>query len=256
MNSQKDFCFCTLSLGTKYRIMSKQLANDLAQYAPGIFLVIGTDRPKDFAENKNILAFKHYQKGILHCYNDKRFVIREALSKFKTAIFIDTDTRITSDLPNNLEFPPGIIARQKNMLEHINKYRIQNVPIIEKLAQKLNIPINKVKWIGESLFIVTKNQGKENEFLNFWALMSTYLELKGMHSGEGSIMGLAAAKVGWDVETNETWDNLNKITQHLDASHDQQKLTSSDQLKRKLAYHYRLNKTRLLALKNYNFYYR
>lgn len=253
---QKDFCFCTLALGQKYRLMINNLAEDLDKYAPDTRLIVGTDRPEELKKLKNVSGFKLVQQGIFSCYNDKRFVLQKGLLEFSKAIFIDADTRINGPIPERIECSPGINGCYANILDHINKYRPENIAEIKKVATKLNINLHEVDWIGDSLFIVTRDNGKEKEFLAAWGKIASYLELKGMHSGQGNIMGLAATKIGWKVEKSESWKNLHQLTQHLDASKQKSKKSSWKQLKRRLGYHYRLNKSRLLALKDFDFYYR
>ncbi|MGV0027485.1 hypothetical protein [Phormidesmis priestleyi] len=90
----KDFCFCTLALGKKYRILAKQLAENLSTYSPETSLVVLSDRPQDFQNCQNVLAFKHHQQGVLYCFNDKRFVLAKALEYFEAAVHIDADTQI------------------------------------------------------------------------------------------------------------------------------------------------------------------
>ncbi|NES87152.1 MAG: hypothetical protein F6K10_40810 [Moorea sp. SIO2B7] len=256
MNKQeKDFCFCTLALGSSYRKMAKELASDLEKYSPGTFIYIYTDQPEEFREQKNILAFKHYQKGIQRCSNDRRLVIEKVLSKFPIAIHIDADTKLLGNIPDNLEYSPGITGCYENLIKHVSKYRPQSMGIIKNVASKLNIPLENANWIGESLYIVARDGGREKEFLKMWGLIASYLELKGMHGGDGNVMGLAAAKVGWKIERSDSWETVNKLREHLDASH-QIKRTSWDNLKRRLGYHYRLNKARFTALKDFDFYYR
>ena len=85
----------------------------------------------------------------------------------------------------------------------MSRYRAKDIKYIKHLADKLDLDINKVKWIGESLFIVSKDNGKEQEFIDIWGKLASYLELRGMHGGEGNIMGLAAAKVGWKVDNTD-----------------------------------------------------
>lgn len=255
--SEKDFCFCTLALGSKYHTLAKQLAKDLEKYSLGTKLVILTEKPEEFREEKNTLAFPHQQQGILHCYHDKRLAVEKALSFFRVAISIDADTKITDRIPDNLEFEPGIFGRNENLIPHVNKNRPANLEIINNVANKLNIDCQKAKWIGESLYIVVRDEGREKEFIKHWGIIGNYLELKGMHSGSGNVMGLAAAKVGWNITKSESWEKLNKIRQHLDASDDIKKPKSfGENLKRRLGYHYRLNKARLAALTDFNFYYR
>ncbi len=254
--SSNNFCFCTLALGKKYRVMVKELAKDLKQYSPDTFLVVGTDQPSEYLDSNNIISFKLVQQGIFSCYNDKRFVLEKALSQFYTAIFIDADTRIQSQIPKTILCSPGINGCYAELLKHIKKYRPKNIQDIQKVATKLDINLEEVNWVGDSLFIVTQDNGKEQEFLAVWGKIANYLELKGMHSGQGNIMGLAAAKVGWQVEKSDGWKTVKQLTQHLDASHQKIKKSGWDKFKRRFGYHYRLNKSRLLALKDFDFYYR
>lgn len=250
----KKFCFCTLALGEKYRSLAKNLAKDLETYSPGTTLVICSDELKDFKYCSNILAFKHQQTGILHCYNDKRFVIAKALKHFNTAIHIDADTRIIADVPEDIEWSPGITGRHRNLLEHVKKVAPERLPLLQKITRKLNIELETADFIGESLYAVTRD-GKEEQFIEQWGTIGHYLELQGMHSGDGNVMGLAAAKVGWRT-TKDGWDRLNQIRKHLDASDQKSTKTAWDRLRLRLLYHYRLNRSRLLALKHFDFYYR
>lgn len=253
--TQKDSGFCTLALRPKYRLLAKQLAQDLETYSPGTLLVIGTDEPKDFEACSNVWAFKLNQRGIFHCYHDKRFVIEETLLKCRSAIMIDADTRIAEEVPSHIQWSPGITGRNQSILEHITKYTPERLEIIKEVANKLTIQLDNVRWIGESLFIVSQDNGKEIEFINLWGKIGKYLELHGIHSGEGNSMGLAAAKVGWTIHEDQ-WQELRKITQHLDASYENKSKTFVENWQRRLGYHYRLNFARLKALKEFNFYYR
>ena len=257
-NEQKSFCFCTLALGQRYRNMAKELAKQLETYSPGTSLVIYTEKPNDFNSYKNIMAFKHHQQGILHCYNDKRFLCHKAISLFEIAIYIDADTRILEQVPKDIKWKPGINGCHRNIVEHVTKYRPDSLPMLKKLAEKLNISdesFNSSNWIGESLFILVRDEGKEIEFLETWGKMSRYAELKGMHAGEGSLMGLSAAKVGWIIRS-ESWQKLNSITQHWSASQNRPKDKTWNNLQKRISYHYRLNKARIIALKDFRFYYR
>jgi hypothetical protein len=103
---------------------------------------------------------------------------------------------------------------------------------------------------------VTREEGKEKEFLQMWDKITSYLELKGMHSGEGTVMGLAANKIGWNVTKTDSWETLNKLTQHLDASTQRSKPSIWQNLQRRLTYHYRMTKAKIVALQDFDFYYR
>ncbi|BAZ48137.1 hypothetical protein NIES4103_07420 [Nostoc sp. NIES-4103] len=252
--AQKNFCFCTLALGKKYRLLAQQLAKDLEKNAPGTFLVIYTDEPKDFSKQSNTIAEKYRQIGILFCYHDKRFVLEKALSEFPVAIQIDADTRILKNVPDVIPFA-GIVGRQENLVEHVKKYNPERLKAVKKVASKLNLPLENAPYVGESLYFVGRDNGKEKEFIKYWGMIGRYLELQGIHSGDGIAIGLAAAKVGWTINS-ENWETFRKISQHLDASHESKTDNWLNAWQRRLSYHYRLNLARLMALKNFEFYYR
>jgi hypothetical protein len=258
--SSNNYAFCTLALGSKYRAFTQDLANDLKKYVPQASLVVGTERPEEFAHYSNVIPFKHSKKGVLHCYHDKRFVIGKAITQFNTAIQIDADTRFTCSLPDKLDWCPGITAgHTANMVEHILKYSPERFRAVQEIAAKLNIKLDTTTWVGESLFVVTRDNGKEKAFLEYWDKISRYLELRGIHSGEGIAIGLSAAKAGLQILKSSSYIALNNARQHLDATDQvenkvrERKLWAG--LKRRTSYHYRLNLSRISALQNYNFYY-
>lgn len=253
---QKDFCFCTLALGQKYRLLAQQLAEDLEKNSPGTFIVIFTDKPEDFHRNRNTLAYKHQQQGILLCYHDKGLVLAQALSQFRTAIYIDADTKILSSVPDNIVWQPGITAGHcENLIEHVSKYNPERLESLKKVASKLKINLENTSYIGEALFIVVRDDGRELDFFNYWKMIGRYLELKGIHSGEGNAMGLAAAKVGWSIK-KEGWQALKKATKHIAASHMNTQLTIWEQWKLRVGYHYRKNLAKIMSLSNFDFFYR
>lgn len=243
-------------MGERYQLMAKDLASDLEKYAPDAILIVGTDDKRILKNCPNIQSFLHQQTGLLHCYNDKRFVMARGLKDYRTAIYIDADSRITGQLPADLEFPIPIIGPHENLLEHLEKYRPRDVEKIKILAQKIDVPIEEVQWVGEALFMLTRAGGQEDEFLKNWGLMANYLEMKGMHGGEGSILGLGAAQLGWQVQKTESWNQIANLFQHLDASASKPRPSWWASTQKRLGYHYRLNKTRLNALSDYDFYYR
>ncbi len=255
ITQQKEFCFCTLALGKTYRLFTQQLAKDLEKNSPGTFLVIYTDEPKDFTSHANVLAFKHRQQGILLCYHDKRLVMAEALVKFTAAIFIDADTRILSPLPEDLKWQPGItVGHRENLVEHVSKYTPERLPPLKNVASKLNLSLETTTYVGESLFVIARDEGREIEFFKYWGKIGRYLELKGIHSGEGNVIGLAAAKVGWTIR-KDGWQSLKNVTKHLDASYARTQQSFWDKWKMKFGYHYRLNLAKISALQDFKFFY-
>lgn len=260
----KSICFSVLAFKPKYQSLAKRLAADVARVSPRTVLVVGTDNPEAFSEFSNVRAFKLKKKGILHCYNDKRFVIEKALQQFKTVIQIDADTQIIGTLPQDINPSPGITGSYlANMIEHSQKYNPGRLGHLNKLARKVGQDPDSITFVGEALFAVTAEGKQAQEFIQQWDSMARYLELRGVHSGEGNIIGLAAAKAGLDITQSDWLASIQAATKHLDASHDSGPVESKkgmnwsqSKLMRSLNYHYRLNKTRLVALQDFNFYYR
>ncbi|MGH1396062.1 MAG: hypothetical protein ACRAVC_18840 [Trichormus sp.] len=267
ISQKKDFCFCTLALGNKYRSLAKELANGLKTYFPKTTLLVYTDAPQDFREQDNILAFKHHQKGIRYCYNDKRFVIGEALSRYNSAIFVDADTKIVASIPEDIEWLPGITSGNfLHIFEHSRNKRVsKRLEIIRKLGVKLGIPLENTNYVHEDLFIITRDGGKEQEFIKQWGIIANYFELNHIHTGEGNCIGLAATKVGWTVQSHNL-EPLKKAVKHTFASRQPDSKTFWDKLKdpkavsykikNQIGYYYRLNLARLQTLTNFDFYYR
>lgn len=251
-----DFCFSVLALSSKYQILARSLAKNLEDHAHNVPIVIGTDNPDFFRDCTNVSAFHLQKQGILHCYHDKRFVIQEALKISETVVQLDADTQITEPVPSFLAPESGLAGIFiENAVKHMTKYTPERLFHFQKLADKLNIDLSSISFVGESLFSISATYDLGIEFIEQWDLIARYLQLHGIHAGEGNAMGLAAAKVGLQVNKSPWLDSLNQVRQHVNASETKAKRSSIQELKRRLDYHYRLNKARVSALKNYGFYY-
>lgn len=214
ITTQQKFCFCTLALGKVYRDLATLLAKDIEKYSPNTALIIFTDNPQQFSKYPHVLAFKHQQNGV-KCYHDKRFVIAKSLSLFNSCIFMDSDMRILAPVPEDMEWllAPGISARAcmdmpKKFAKAVttpNKKHHREVEVIKKAAQLLNLDAEceNVTFVHEYLFSITKEAGKEIEFLKQWEILAKYFELNGVYDGEGSAIGLAAYKAGLPVRWSE-----------------------------------------------------
>lgn len=207
---QKDFCICTYVAGKTYRALAKNLVADLAKYSPEIPLIIYTDKPQDFENYSNVLVFGHKRRGVLY-YHERRFAIQKALSMFKSCMYIDSDVRICAPIPDR-EWLPGITARScasmnKHFQEQMNKSSspsansLKRYEVFQKMAKKINVDMEteKVVWINEFLFVVTRDSGKEEEFLNNWEKISLYAEVNGLHKHPAYAMGLAATKANFPI---------------------------------------------------------
>ncbi|NES22542.1 MAG: hypothetical protein F6K41_27385 [Symploca sp. SIO3E6] len=253
----KSFCFSILALGSKYQLLAQEFAKDLEKYSPETTVVVGTDNPQAFKDFSNVLAFKLEKKGILHCYHDKRFVLEQALTKFQVVIQIDADTRIIGNLPESINQSTGLAAVHiENLVEHVQKYNPERLSHLRKLADKLEVDLNTVTYIGESLFAVFADGDQTVEFFRHWDMIGRYLELHGIHAGSGNGIGLAAAKAGLEIIRPSWLEEINQVRHHFDASGLKSRKTIGNKLKSRIGYYYRLNQARIIALKDFNFYYR
>jgi len=187
--------------------------------------VVLTDEPGDF-EGLEVQAIHHVPTGPMAvdfltrlpptgtgrpAYHDKRFVLQAALREFETAIFVDADTRIRS-LPELIRLPPGIAvtkAVQASIVEHLSRWGTQRKPVFEQLAVYLagtTETLKTARWCSEALFAITKD-GNESRFFETWARAAEFLQSKEMFSGEGGVIGLAAALAGWTID----YDSLTEL---------------------------------------------
>jgi hypothetical protein len=76
------------------------------------------------------------------------------------------------------------------------------MPTFGELAQHLTGDVDilqTARWCQETLVAVTKD-GRESRFFAAWALGADFLQARGIYSGEGGVIGLAAAYAGWTVD--------------------------------------------------------
>ena len=289
---EKGFCFCTLALGKIYRALASLLAEDLEKYAPDTSFIVLTDNPLDFSKYSNVIAFKHRQQSV-KCYHEKRFVIAKALSLFNSCIFIDADMRILAPLPQDLKWviEPGIAARACDSMGKKYAKVITGVAkpkacrefkVTQAMAQKLNLDLrdNSLKFVYEYLFSVTKDCGKEIDFLKHWEIIAPYFELNGVYDGEGNAIGLAAAKAGlkvrWsDMEGIEFFKDRTELVRiqkgqsninEMSIYFEQQKMLEQPKrsvlekvvvkISRNISDSYHLARLIIKTLRKFNFYYR
>lgn len=279
MQHTAGFCFCTLALGENYCNLALELAKDLEEYSPNTYFIILTDKPQHFHKQTNILAFKHQQQSI-GCYHDKRFAIAKALSLFNSCIFIDADMRILAAVPNDLRWQPGITAKivWHNIVKH-NKNQVE-IDILKKIARKYNWNLEDISFVHECLFVVTRDEGREIDFLLTWERIAAYCELNQFYRGEGHTIGLAAAKAGLQIRSDPMAEiyffkdklELQKIKQgEAEVKKNsiyfeiQQKLEypqisiferAINKIRKMIMHFYRSWRLKILSLTDINFYYR
>jgi glycosyltransferase involved in cell wall biosynthesis len=200
--SSQDYCFCTLAIGKGYRDFAMDLINDLKVYAPRKKIVILSDRISDFKSIESVLAFQ-YKPESVYFYFEKAAAIKKALELYEHCIFIDSDIRIISPVPEAIIFGNGIKAYSCFSL--INLYekgfhgdksdlkKSQQWQLIEKASQLIDARIEDSKFIWEYCFYVSRHS-KIFDMLNTWQKLGNLYELSGRIGGEGEALGLAASK--------------------------------------------------------------
>jgi hypothetical protein len=206
-------CFCTLAIHAPYRRRARLLCADVA---PAPFVVV-TDEPADFADLP-ARAIRHAPTGPMAidylrrfpptgngqgaaAYHDKRFALRAALEEFDTAIFVDADSRV-GVLPPHAAFPPGLAILpvvRKSIAEHLTTCGPWRLPAFAEVARELMghaDALHAARWCHETCYAVTRD-GNETRFLAAWGRAAEFLQEMGVYSGEGGVMGLAAAYAGW-----------------------------------------------------------
>jgi hypothetical protein len=209
-------CFCTLAIHAPYRRRARLLCAD-ATTVPWIVL---TDEPDDFAALP-VRAIRHAPTGPMAvdylarlpptgegrgaaAYHDKRFALLAALKDFDTAIYVDADSRIAA-LPPPGVFPSGLAVLpvvRKSIAEHLDTCGSWRMPVFVDLARQLTGDadiLQAARWCHETFVAVTRD-GRESRFFAAWSLAADFLQARDVYSGEGGVIGLAAAYAGWSVD--------------------------------------------------------
>jgi hypothetical protein len=205
--------FCTLAIHESYRRRARLLCADL----PLVPWFVLTDEPGDFVDLK-VNAIAHQPSGPMAvdylyglpsmgtgtaAYHDKRFALRAALETSDTAVYLDADSRINRQvlLP---EFPSGIAVWSEtrwSIEQHLSVYGSWRKPVFAELAKNLfgnDAILSVAKWCPENVIAITKD-GRESLFFQAWTEAAEFLQSRDVYSGEGGVIGLAAAYAQWEV---------------------------------------------------------
>ena len=222
-------CFCTLAIHAPYRKRARLLCAD----APNVPWRVLTDEPDDFA-GLPVRAVRYAPTGPMAvdylerfpitgggrgaaAYHDKRFALLCALQDFDTAIFVDADSRIGA-LPPLGVFPPGLAVLpvvRKSVAEHLETCGPWRMSVFVELALHLTGDadiLQSARWCHETCIAVTKD-GRESGFFAAWGRAAEFLQARGVYSGEGGVVGLAAAYAGWTVDY-EALARIASVIQH------------------------------------------
>jgi hypothetical protein len=222
-------CLCTLAIHAPYRRRARLLCAD----APNLPWIVLTDEPDDFADLP-ARSIRHAPTGPMAAdyleripptgggqgaaaYHDKRFALLFALRDFDTAIFVDADSRLGAP-PALGAFPPGLAVLpvvRKSVAEHLETCGSWRMPAFVELARHLTGDtdiLRSARWCHETCMAVTRD-GRESDFFAAWGRAAEFLQARGVYSGEGGVVGLAAACAGWAVDY-EALTGMASVIQH------------------------------------------
>jgi hypothetical protein len=139
-------------------------------------------------------------------YHDKRFALLAALKEFDTAIYVDADSRIVKPaMPSDVQARLAVLpVVRKSVAEHLATCGSWRLPFFEGLARQLTGDVKilrRARWCHETLVAVTRGEST-SDFFEAWSMGANFLQARGVYSGEGGVIGVAAAHVGWKVNYN------------------------------------------------------
>src|SRR5262249_30434135 len=104
---------------------------------------------------------------------------------------------------------------RESIAEHLGRWGPQRIPIFEALAFELfGTPevLATAHWCSERCLAVTR-EGRETEFFDTWGRCADFFQRREMYSGEGGVIGLAAAYADCSVDF-EALDEVARVIQH------------------------------------------
>jgi hypothetical protein len=148
-------------------------------------------------------------------YHDKRFALLAGLKEFDTAIYLDADSRIMKlgaidVLPTGLAVLPVV---RKSVGEHLAACGSWRFPVFEGLARHLTGDVEilrRARWCHETLVAVSRGKST-SDFFEAWSTGADFLQSRGVYSGEGGVIGVAAAHAGLNVD----YDTLTRLANSI-----------------------------------------
>jgi hypothetical protein len=227
--SEMSVGFCTLAIHAAYRVRARLLCADV----PTMPWVVLTDEPGDFADLP-VRAIRHVPTGPMACdylrtlgptgngrgaaaYHDKRFALEAVLQGHDTALYLDADSRLET-LPDQLTCPAGLAVAplvRHSIATHLETCGTRRREAFVALAHHLTgaaSVLDEARWCHETPMAVTKD-GREACFFAAWSRAAAFMQARGVFSGEGGVIGLAAACAGWTVDF-EALDSIYRAIRH------------------------------------------
>jgi GR25 family glycosyltransferase involved in LPS biosynthesis len=219
---KQNYILTTLAYGVNANTNALKLAIDLDYFKQRLLVV--TDNPSLYVHLKNVITVPYPQKRF--SYNDKIICFEEGFKYDDCVVYIDSDCRIFyrsfketfANLLQNIEpgFHPswdwGIVSRptggffnSTDVSGRVSGYG----ELALSISKDLDININQSYHYQEGIIIVSKEDGKEVDFLDTWKTFSSQLDdfeikngAKRIGIGEGNIIGLSVVKSGLTVRSN------------------------------------------------------
>lgn len=212
-----SIAFCTMAIHSPYRRRARLLCAD----APQVPWYVLTDEPSEFSD-LGVTTIAHTPTGPMaidyleemkrgsgwgtHAYHDKRFALQRALADHTTAIFVDADSRLDA-VPALDQFPGGLSVLpviERSTVEHLALWGGWRLAAFTELAALLtgdSAALTTARWCFEACMAVPKD-GREPAFFAAWGKAAEFMQARRVFSGEGGVIGLAAACAGWNVDFN------------------------------------------------------
>ena len=125
-------------------------------------------------------------------------------------------TRVLMTFLGNLPLGISVLpVVRKSIAEHLETCGSWRMPVFVELARRLAGDANALltaRWCHETLIAITRD-GCESRFFEAWSIGADFLQKRGVYSGEGGVIGLAAAYAGWSVDY-ESLTELDALIQH------------------------------------------
>lgn len=226
----QNYIFSTLAYGYEANDKAIKLAKDLDYFKQKILII--TDRVELYKDIPNVIAVRYPKNSF--SYNDKIFCFEEGFKYEDCVVYIDADCRIYYEdykkaygnfkrivKPGfHQSWDWGIITRHDSGFFTSTDIK-QRVPGYgEKaltIARVYKIDIDKAKHYQEGIIIVSKEDGKEVEFLNMWRKFAEELDkheiennAKRIGVGEGNIIGMCIVHAGLTIHGPEMANILGK----------------------------------------------
>jgi len=226
--AKQNYIFSTLAIGNDSNKKALLLSKDLKYFDQKILIV--TDQPETFETAPNVIT--HYFKPNKFSYNHKIICFEEGFKLAEAVVCVDSDCRILYKTYKNtlsrlaLIIPPGfhpswdwgLIARHdsnffqsKDVCGRVSGYG----ELALSLCKEKNIDYEQAYHFQEGVVVVSKENGKENIFLENWSYLANKLDQYELDNesgrigvGEGNLIGLALVKSGMTKHSPEVCNIL------------------------------------------------